>query len=127
MDPFREAIAGVMMGDFEVGYLATNVDIVWDHGGGALWWSKWINAREMVQWMITRTDEGSPLPDYDDGIDFFGAALREFESGWVSYPDDRGTEPLDRRDVYEYRLNWLTGAAREAAWADFGFDETTRI
>ena len=127
LDPYRDALAVVRLDGQVVGFLATKVDVLWTRAGGHLWWTHWGDPREVLGWLLTRTADDSPLPEWDGGIDFSGSAFAELETGTTTYTDNRGTSPWENRPAFTYDLEWLSGPEREAQWHKYGFDDTTLI
>jgi len=126
LDDFRDAVAVLRLHGHAVGYLATRVETYAESVGGRLWWTKWSQPREIVEYLMTRTDHSSPLPDWDDNLDVTGSVVDELRTGTTEYLDHRaaGTGSWDDAEVYAYQLDWLDGDERAQAWKTYGFGDT---
>lgn len=125
LDPFRDAVAALELDERIVGYLATRVDPVSEVSGGHLWWTRWETPREVLIWLQSRIDPEAPLPEWDDGFDLFGDFLDELETGSIEVTDHRPESGAwEDREVFRYRLRWLSGVQRDEAWDMFGFGDT---
>jgi hypothetical protein len=127
MDPFRDAIATVNADGKVVGYLATNVEVMWEGAGGILWWTRWVKPRECIEWMLTRTDITASLPQWTDGWDFDGdtGVLEDLERGQFEFPDYAFDGSWNQRDVTVYDLIWLVGEERDSAWRAYGYGDAS--
>lgn len=121
LDPFRQAVGELIHQDEVVGYVATQVACIVDAVGGRLWWTRWGDPYEFLTLVVVASTPGSPLPEWDDPwwfVDGNYSDIRDLGSGRFSYPDQR--DGIDGEVAFHVR--WLSGAAREAAWADLDLD-----
>ncbi|GAA2071989.1 hypothetical protein GCM10009821_07500 [Aeromicrobium halocynthiae] len=115
-------MAEIVLEDRVHGYLATRVESVAEGVSGRLWWTKWSEPREVIEWLMMRTDETSPLPEYVDGLDLTGDAVEELRGGTLTYIDH--SDPDQDRPV-TYSLRWLNADDVDVLWDKLGFGSRT--
>ncbi|MFO6453465.1 MULTISPECIES: hypothetical protein [unclassified Aeromicrobium] len=75
---------------------------------GHLWWKRYEPPRPYLEWALTRTDDASPFPEFDDGLDFEAELFDELSRGVFRYVG------------VDYPLRWLAQDAVDELWEEFG-------
>ncbi|GAA2084648.1 hypothetical protein GCM10009821_27570 [Aeromicrobium halocynthiae] len=118
-------MAEIVLNDRVVGYLATQVVALSTELGGRWWWKKWSEPWEVIEWLMTRTNDDAPLPEFDDGIDDEGQSTEELQNDLFTYPDQRASGPI--RPLVIYSLRWLNADDVNVLWDRYGFSDTTLL
>lgn len=113
LDPYRRAAARVLDGDEVVGILVIRVTTSWWQAG-PFWRRRWVDARELPEWVLMRVGPTEDVPDFDDGImptEGLEEELRDWSVG-----------VFELRGRY-FRLDWLgkdeaDALHREHGWTD---------
>jgi len=119
LDAFRNSVARLMYGSRTVGYIAFRVDRSSRLVRGHLWWREWAMPKEVVEWMQTMVDgsDSYDVTQMSDGIIEDPAA-----NGWLrAVRSGEADDFREARAEIRYRVVWLSGAERTAAWERYGY------